>query len=77
MSALSNELLSTDQAAAFLGLKPNTLEIWRVRGQGPRFLKLGTKVRSRVRYRRSELEAWLGSELASTSAFSAQAGKAA
>lgn len=56
---MSDELLTSEQTAAILGLKPNCLEIWRFRGQGPKFIKLGTKKQSPVRYKRSEVEAWL------------------
>jgi hypothetical protein len=45
-------LLITQEAADFLRLKKNTLEVWRVQGRGPAFLKLG----SRVLYDRAELE---------------------
>ena len=47
-----SDLLTTQEAADFLRLKRNTLEIWRVQGRGPVFLKLG----SRVLYERSALE---------------------
>ncbi len=47
--------LNTRQAAQVLGLKPGTLEIWRVRGDGPVFLKIGRA----VRYRREDLERYL------------------
>jgi excisionase family DNA binding protein len=49
------DLLTTVEAAAELGLRPNTLERWRHYGGGPRFVKVG----SRVRYRRRDLERWL------------------
>ncbi|HSK80357.1 MAG TPA: helix-turn-helix domain-containing protein [Thermoanaerobaculia bacterium] len=44
--------LTTQEAADLLRLKKNTLEVWRVQGRGPVFLKLG----SRVLYERSALE---------------------
>lgn len=43
-----NNLLTTKQAAARLGLSPTTMEIWRWRGTGPRFRKLGKAVRYSV-----------------------------
>lgn len=58
-----------DQSAAARYLfgdsgSPRTLETWRVRGGGPRFLKVGR----RVAYRRRDLDAWLAErERASTS----------
>ena len=46
---------TTKQAAARLTLSPNTLEVWRCRGEGPRFLKLGRA----VRYRDTDLDAYI------------------
>lgn len=51
------EKLTTKQAAAYLGLKPNTLDVWRckrVRYQPP-YLKLGRA----IRYELADLDAWL------------------
>ena len=48
-------LLTTRQAAHFLSLEPQTLEVWRVRGKGPAFVKIGTL----VRYERQELQAFV------------------
>lgn len=39
------KLLTNDETAALLGLKPNTLEIWRTQGKGPVFRKIGRSVR--------------------------------
>ena len=36
-------LLSTDEAAEFLGLSPHTLSKWRVTGMGPPFQALGRR----------------------------------
>jgi predicted DNA-binding transcriptional regulator AlpA len=51
------EYLNTRQAAARIGLKKNTLEGWRIKGEGPPWRKAG----SRVLYLASEIEAWLAS----------------
>jgi predicted DNA-binding transcriptional regulator AlpA len=68
------QLLDNEQTAALLGIRPNTLEIWRFRGKGPRFVKLGTGRQSAVRYERSEVMRWLREQsFASTSAYSAAA----
>lgn len=40
--------LCTKQAARLLGCSHRTLEDWRLRGNGPRFLKLGRAVRYRM-----------------------------
>lgn len=50
------ELLTTKQAAKALNLHPSTLEKWRWRGEGPPFVKLGTKA---VRYTKTALEAFM------------------
>lgn len=57
-----NALLNTNEAAAFLGLKPRTLVKWRVAGYGPIFFKVG----SRVRYRVRDLDAWLDTRKATS-----------
>ena len=38
-------LLSTKDAAVELRLRPNTLEIWRFKGIGPPYVKIGRSVR--------------------------------
>lgn len=38
------KLLNTVQAAEILGVRPNTLEIWRCHHQGPKYKKLGRRV---------------------------------
>jgi len=48
-------ILNTEQAAAYVQLVPNTLEKFRIRGDGPPFMKVGRA----VRYRAADLEAWL------------------
>jgi hypothetical protein len=53
-----DDLLSNKEAARLLGIRPNTLEIWRVQGKGPAFLKLGDQPQSTVRYLRSTVIAW-------------------
>ena len=39
------ELIDEEQAAAILKLSPRTLQAWRVRGCGPKFVKVGRSVR--------------------------------
>ena len=38
------KMLNTVEAAEILGLKPNTMEIWRSHGRGPNYKKIGRKV---------------------------------
>lgn len=76
MSTLGDELLTTDQVAALLGVKRNTLEVYRVTGKTliP-YIKLGTAKQAPVRYRRSEVERWMQERtFANTSAYCAKAG---
>lgn len=53
--------LTTKEAAAYLGLSPNTLAGWRYLNTGPTYQRLGTSRRAKVRYRRADLDAWLAS----------------
>lgn len=48
-------LWTTDGAAAALGISPRTLDYLRVKGDGPRFVKIGR----RVKYRAADLTAYL------------------
>lgn len=39
-----NRKLTTEEAAAYLRLQPGTLEVWRCRGRGPKYHKIGRRV---------------------------------
>jgi excisionase family DNA binding protein len=58
------DVLTTAEAAQYVRLGKHTLERFRVSGDGPNFCKLG----GAVRYRRSDLNAWLESRLAARAA---------
>ncbi|WBT37821.1 helix-turn-helix transcriptional regulator [Hyphomicrobium sp. DMF-1] len=62
-------LLTTSEAARYLRLSPRTLEGFRVRGSGPRFMKLGSGLRSRVLYHPADIRAWLERRFSSTSEY--------
>ena len=67
-----DELLTSPVTAALIGIKNNTLEIWRGQGKGPPFIKLGTAPQSPVRYRRGDVIAFIEKRLyASTSHYTA------
>lgn len=52
--------LTNAEAAARIGIKPNTLEIWRTKGKGPKFIKLDPhSLRSPIRYRAVDIDEWL------------------
>lgn len=50
--------MTTKEAAEYLGFSEISLRRWRMKGTGPKFLKLGLR---RVRYRKEDLDAWVGS----------------
>ena len=54
-----DDLLTTKETAAVLGVSTITLEMWRSKRKGPPFVKLGDGPGAAVRYRRSELAEWL------------------
>jgi excisionase family DNA binding protein len=59
------DLLTPDQVAAALGLSHRTLAAWRSSRRNPLpYVKVG----SRVRYRRQDVDAWLQSQLHTSSA---------
>ena len=62
-----SELLTTEEVAAILRCSESSLNKWRVAGNGPRFVYVG----SRVRYTRSDLAEFIAS---STRASTSQAG---
>ena len=62
MPAQENQHLDTAQAAHYLGYSKSTLEWWRGEGRGPRYYKMA----GRVRYRLSDLDAWMESGLVET-----------
>ncbi|MFT6009254.1 MAG: putative DNA-binding transcriptional regulator AlpA [Parasphingorhabdus sp.] len=49
-------LMSTPQAAQYIGLAVSTLEAKRTRGGGPKFIKMPCRT---VRYRKSDLDDWI------------------
>ena len=44
------------QLADYLNISPRTPQMWRHRGGGPRFIKIGAA----VRYRFEDVQAWIG-----------------
>lgn len=65
-----DRVLTSAEVEKILDLKPRTLDQWRVYGKGPRFTKIGRN----VRYRRSEVRAYLA---ANTFASTTEADRAA
>ncbi len=52
---MKSTLVTTPVAAEYLGVKPNTLEGWRIRGEGPCYKKIGRLVKYAVK----DLDAYL------------------
>ena len=53
-----DQLLRPDSVSEGIGVPETTLAQWRYLGTGPAYIKVG----KHVRYRRSDLEAWLDSQ---------------
>ena len=51
----ASQLLDTHALANRLTNKPNTIEGWRIKGIGPRYIKIGRL----VRYRIEDVEVWI------------------
>lgn len=51
----ADDLLDATEVAAWTGIAIRTLSQWRYLRRGPTYLRLG----GRVRYRRSDVDAWL------------------
>lgn len=62
-----DRLLSTSEAAEYLGLAASTLVNMRVDRRGPQFVKMGAGKVARVKYRESALVAYLQSCVVGTS----------
>lgn len=53
-------IMRVAEAAEYLGLARGTLDNWRPKGVGPKFIRLGLgERRSTVGYRKCDLDAWL------------------
>lgn len=52
-----DSLLTTDQVAEMVGMRPGTIENWRYKVQGPPYVKINRA----VRYRASDVQTWLDS----------------
>lgn len=55
---MNYQLLNTSTTAEILGIRPQTLRLWRHTGRGPRYIRLGGRY-GRVLYDRDELLNWL------------------
>ena len=60
-----DQLVNEEGAAAFLGYTIRALQNWRLRGGGPRFVKVSGRS---IRYRRRDLIEWIEQKLRTSSA---------
>jgi len=60
---MDSKFLTSKEAAQYLRVKEETMEIWRYRGKGPRFRRAGR----RILYAIEDIEAFLGESVGSTS----------
>lgn len=51
-----SSLFTSNETAELLGISPQTLAHWRVRGCGPKYLALNPRC---IRYRPADVQAWL------------------
>lgn len=59
MAARTIVMFDNTETAEMLGVRPNTLENWRLKGKGPVFRKIGRS----VRYLESDVLAWLDAQV--------------
>jgi predicted DNA-binding transcriptional regulator AlpA len=57
-----DRLIAESEAARFIGFTIRALQGWRLKGGGPRYVKVSARA---VRYRRRDLMAWAESKLRS------------
>ncbi|MFC7334791.1 helix-turn-helix transcriptional regulator [Rhodocista pekingensis] len=69
-----DRLITEMEAAAFIGYTVRALQNWRVRGGGPRFVKVSARS---VRYRRRDLIAWAEARLVSSTSQTSETARAA
>lgn len=53
-------LWNETQTARFLGVEARTLQSWRLKGCGPRFVRISNRC---IRYRPSDIRAWVATRL--------------
>ena len=58
METNQSPFLNTPQTAEYLNVSPRTLEVWRVRGEGPPFYRFGHK-RGAIRYHKDDLDEYV------------------
>ncbi len=65
-----NALINENLAAEFLGLTVRSMQSWRQRGGGPKFIRLSSRC---IRYTRTLLKAWADARMRSSTSDTGQA----
>lgn len=60
MTEQQKSVLAEKEAAAYLGVSPAVLHVWRAQRKGPRYFRAGERL---IRYRRVDLNAWIEARL--------------
>lgn len=55
----NEEMLTSAQVADLCGVSMNTLQKWRSRNMGPRYVKFGGSNAAAIRYRKSDVDLFL------------------
>jgi len=55
----TTQLLTSVQTAQLIGVKPQTIRLWRLQGKGPTYVRLGDSPKARVGYFESDILDWL------------------
>lgn len=53
---MDEKLLDTNELSIMLGVTVNTLQIWRHKGRGPKYIKLSRRA---VRYKERDVKDWI------------------
>lgn len=59
MTGENDPLMKPEDVAERLQVSMHTIEYWRAKRTGPKFVKIGEGKRAPVRYRKSEVEAYV------------------
>lgn len=60
MLNIKNDTLDVLEAAEVIGCSPNTLNGWRSRKKGPKYIRIA----GRIRYLKTDVQEWLEKEIA-------------
>lgn len=56
---MREKLMTTEEVAEYLNIKPKTMKDWRSKGTGPGYMKFGRSRSAMIRYRMSDVDQWI------------------